>query len=269
MTIQVKDLPEGLNDTVATRLRFARDAIKLPRNQVTMATGIPVKSIEKFENGSMEPSVSRLVALCELYGVTVDYVLGQDNDQVITEPDDTEPEAEKATVVSDDTEYGPATILGELDALRETSFIGSQRRAMALVDELNRLLHFLEPDELSQIANNRGLFLDPEDSGSLFSDFFDEDPEEGQKYCGLVEERIADTAILGIDLYTVEMDPLEALADGFGIEAIGNYICNDWNDHSDLVPAIRPQLRAMALTGTLPQFEDQEQFPRRRIEKDE
>ena len=83
MTTQVKDLPETQSDTVATRLRKSRDAIGLTRADVVKETGIPAKSIEKFENGNQEPSVSRLVTLCKLYDVTEAYILGQENAQVI------------------------------------------------------------------------------------------------------------------------------------------------------------------------------------------
>lgn len=266
MTTQVKDLPETQSNTVATRLREARDERGLTRSEVTTATGIPVKSIEKFENGNQEPSVSRMVTLCELYEVSAAHILGQENVLVDEVTDDVEAKGMALAVIkNENADDGPEVILDELDGLRANSFDGSQRRAMALIGELVRMLRFLEPGELLQVANDRDLFEDECEGQSSLLDIilgaFNVDPMEGQKYCGLIEERIIDTAVFGTDLYAIKMAPLEVLADELGIMAPGLFF--SWEDQAELVPAIRARLRELVFSEDAPQFEDQEKFPRR------
>lgn len=55
--------------TIATRLREGRSAVGMTRKQVADATGVPIKTLEKYENGQMEPSVSRLRALSNFLGL--------------------------------------------------------------------------------------------------------------------------------------------------------------------------------------------------------
>jgi DNA-binding XRE family transcriptional regulator len=54
------------------RLRAAREASKFTRSQVTEFTGIPAKSVEKFEAGQQQPSAERLIRLAKLFDTTVD-----------------------------------------------------------------------------------------------------------------------------------------------------------------------------------------------------
>ncbi len=173
-----------------------------------------------------------------------------------------------AVIENEYTNDGPAAIFDELDSMRADSFAGSQRRAMALMDELVRMLRFLEPEELLQVANDRDLFEDECEDQSSLLDFilqiFIDDPKEGQKYCGLVEERIVDTAILGVDLYAVEMEPLEELASEYGVEPEHVFLAGGtWEGHAELVPAIRSKVREMVFSGNMPEFDNLELYPRR------
>ena len=264
MTMQVKDLPENLNETVATRLRLARDAAGRTRATVTTETGIPAKSIEKFENGHQEPSVSRLVTLCTLYGVSVDHILGQNNDPITPELNAIEQGMAAASDEGLSKTNGPAAILNELDAMRANSFVLSKRRAMALVDELVRQLRFLEPDELLRLAGIRGIYKGECQDIETLIDFFFDDPDKGQKYCGLVEERIIDTAVIGVDLYTIELASLEHLIEDLAISPEGfDDLFSEWNGHDNIIPEIRTTLRGMSIAGNAPDFNNLEKLPRR------
>jgi hypothetical protein len=105
-------------------------------------------------------------------------------------------------------------------------------------------------------------------SSSYIDDIFAVNPDDAQNFCGLIEERIVDTAILGVDLHAIERDALASLADRLSEEqdalerpaAFGF----SWGKHTDFVPLIRPFLRMMALTNNMPDFTDREVFPRRR-----
>lgn len=55
--------------TIATLLREARADLGLTRKAVADATGIPIKTLEKFENGQAEPNISRGKALAHYLGI--------------------------------------------------------------------------------------------------------------------------------------------------------------------------------------------------------
>lgn len=57
-------------------LRTARIRRGLTMDQVSAATGIRKNSISNYEHERDQPPYPRLAALCRLYGVTPDQVLG-------------------------------------------------------------------------------------------------------------------------------------------------------------------------------------------------
>ncbi|WP_417821369.1 helix-turn-helix domain-containing protein [Terasakiella sp.] len=63
---------------LGTRLRSKRDEAGLTRKIVHEKTGIPLSSIEKYENGSTDVPVSRLFDLANLYHVTMPWLLGEE-----------------------------------------------------------------------------------------------------------------------------------------------------------------------------------------------
>ena len=80
MAMPMEDAHEADDDTLASRLRQARDDMGFSRAELARRTGIPAKSIEKFEFGTQEPSVSRLQALSEALEVTFQSLAGMDAD---------------------------------------------------------------------------------------------------------------------------------------------------------------------------------------------
>ncbi|MNW38908.1 HTH-type transcriptional regulator ImmR [compost metagenome] len=64
----------------AKRLKEARlKANNMTQMQVRDATGINNKTLSGYETGKNEPDFETLRELCELYGVTTDWILGKTN----------------------------------------------------------------------------------------------------------------------------------------------------------------------------------------------
>lgn len=271
MVKQVRDLPE--NDAIATmgvKLRNARDELGISRAKVQDETGIPAKTLEHYEAGASEPTLTRLKALCDLYKLPFGEMAGTEEG-----PKEIAGETPKEgeTVPEEVTGGMPVVeaMLDELAAFRVAGFDGSQRRAMAIVDELTTAMKRLESDELEALAEMRELFEGDRPTADGIFGLFVEDIDEAQRFCGLVEERIVDTAILGADLYAIDREALVAVADDikdeFDIEEprfLGWSDC--WGYYAEFVPLIREPLRKLALMGKGIDFTDPGKFPRRELE---
>lgn len=270
MTQQVKDLPHDQNNTAATRLRDARELMGYSRAELAKRTGIPAKSIEKFEYGSQEPSISRLQALATALEVSPQWIMGE-GDQVpvkgklpawdnTTEAADVAPplpRPENEPVNENDLATEVRVILDTLDDMRSEMFEGTRRRAMALADNAKNLMRNLEPDELLELADERGLHKCDGDNEESITALFADGPDKGQEYCGSIEDRILDTAILGVDLYAVDRDALVKVADDHEDEhdiERPAWLGLSWGEHSEFVPLIRVPLLAQAYSGNAMQL---------------
>lgn len=58
------------------RLRSLRIENKKTLDNVAQFLGISMSTVCKFENGSRSPKAEQIVALCKMYGVSADYLLG-------------------------------------------------------------------------------------------------------------------------------------------------------------------------------------------------
>ena len=76
------------------RFKIARENANLSQKSAAISIGVKAPSMSAWENGSARPTIENLVAMAELYGVTVDYLLGID-------PSDIQ-ETKKEPAVSDD-----------------------------------------------------------------------------------------------------------------------------------------------------------------------
>ena len=63
---------------VAERLRRAREKLFLTQEYVASHVGLPRTAIVQIESGNRKVSAEELAALCSLYGVSADYILGKD-----------------------------------------------------------------------------------------------------------------------------------------------------------------------------------------------
>ncbi len=62
------------------RLRQARKKKHLSQVSVGMKLNTTHATISRYENEKLEPSLDTLKALCKLYNVSADYILGLDNE---------------------------------------------------------------------------------------------------------------------------------------------------------------------------------------------
>ena len=64
-------------DKLAERLRMERARKNVTQEEVAQATGTTTVAICQYEKGTREPTVSKLAALAEYYGVSLDYLVGK------------------------------------------------------------------------------------------------------------------------------------------------------------------------------------------------
>ena len=231
---------------IGARLRQARDDAGFSRARLGQITGIGPRVIEKIETGTQEPSASRVRKLCEALNIEMAGLLGMD--KAPTRPAPVPASVEIETVNPADL---AADMLDKLDTMREEGFGETPRAAMAAVKEIKQVLETLDAPELLALAKERGLAAnDLSDTGSIFS-LFESDPCEGHAYCGSVEDRIIDTAILGADLWSIEVKRLHKVADGLvdlgQLKEPGFF--DGWGEHKTLAPQLRPLLWQMATAG--------------------
>jgi transcriptional regulator with XRE-family HTH domain len=258
---------------LSKRLREAREAAGMSRAKAGDASGLSPRSIEKYEYGSAEPPVSKLRMLAETYGVTPDYFLAVGEavvslpveSQTIDKESERLVESQPADAVK--SEPTVSDVLAEMDGLREIQFEGARRRAIVMMDDINGHLSRLEPDELTALASERGVYLTDCRDGETIFGLFKEDSDIAQAECENIQARIIDTAILGVDLFAVERDALASLADDlaeyYNLQAPGIFGLA-WGDQNEMVELLRPALRERAFAGNGIEFENEEKFPRRR-----
>ena len=60
-----------------TNLKEARETNKLSQKYVAATVGVSAPTVSEWESGKKTPTVENLLKLSDLYGVTVDYLLGR------------------------------------------------------------------------------------------------------------------------------------------------------------------------------------------------
>lgn len=267
MTAKLNDTPEGHEETPAMRLRQARENLNLSRAELARRTGISPKVIEKFEYGSQEPSLSRIKSLSEALEVTTLWIMGEEEtsfkqeEAVVTMPG---PKKESAN--ENDPMAEVILYLEEIDDFRNKGFEGAKRGALALVGDLKSVLKYLEPEQLVKLASDRNLYQCEKETPEDIDEMFSANLSEGQEYCGSIEERIVDTALLGMDLYWLNIQALVALANSFDIEFISEGTVSNSSyepDHMEVINALRDELRMKAMSRDPVQLDDESVFTKR------
>ena len=264
MVKQTHDLPENnAEETLAHKLRAARDNINLSRANVHAKTGISAKSLEKYEDGSSDLPLGRLKALCNLYNISLSDLL---NDGKPTEnhvlgntphADGNNPED-----ITEDMISIVRNMLEQLDEYQASDFAGAPRRGMAQKSDALQVIKHLEADELLELAEERNLYMGDLPSQEELLALFERDIDKFQIACHHIENRIVDTAILGTDLHTIEKDALASLADDLREDhSIESPKMFGWGEYSDFVPVIRNQLHKLAFSEMAIDLLDKEEFP--------
>ena len=60
------------------RLKECRIAAGMTQQYVALTLGVKAPSVSNWESGKTLPTADNLIALANLYGVTIDYLLGRD-----------------------------------------------------------------------------------------------------------------------------------------------------------------------------------------------
>lgn len=71
----------GNLEGLAHRLRSLREEVGLSQREVGEICGLSRKSMVRIERDGTNPTAEELLALAELYEVSVDYILGRVNDR--------------------------------------------------------------------------------------------------------------------------------------------------------------------------------------------
>ncbi len=87
------------------RFRECREASGLTQKYVALTLGVKGPSVSNWESGKTTPTTENVAALAKLYNVSVDYLLGRDEEQPQAVED-----VERQRYVSKLTEYTPAQL---------------------------------------------------------------------------------------------------------------------------------------------------------------
>ena len=66
-----------MNDTIAERLLNLREKMKYSQGEVARRIGVTPTTISAYEHNEINPSLSNLIALADLYHTSTDYILGR------------------------------------------------------------------------------------------------------------------------------------------------------------------------------------------------
>lgn len=60
-----------------SRLRHIRNAGHKTQREVADALGVQARSYQAYEGGAREPNIAKLIALADLFDVSLDYLMGR------------------------------------------------------------------------------------------------------------------------------------------------------------------------------------------------
>ncbi|WP_175474060.1 helix-turn-helix domain-containing protein [Thalassobaculum litoreum] len=238
---------------IAERIKRARTEAGMSRKALSDATGISARTIERIENGEQEVTVQRVKLLATATGKSAAWLQGDEK------PDDEVDEFPAPAPKPDPSRRSeppvpPTTAdvyasLRMIDTLRSEGFDGTIRQAMATCDQVRSMLAYQEPAALVEIASSRGIDRTTFPKAREIQERLENAPEAGHQDCAAIQERIIDTAILGVDLHVVSPKALQDMAKSSGLESDGWL---GWSNDNALIEAVRPTARRMAFADQLP-----------------
>lgn len=225
--------------TVASRFRQAREEKGLSRKQLSELTGIPVRSIERIEYATQEPSISRTMLLCRHLEVPMEEIMGEVDSQAPNAPaeededpvsaarrdlariarrfgmkvvypgPDSEPAAAAgAALVPDqgaaDVDASPldrSQVLAELEDFAEDSGTNARGTARRLESAADDLAD-ATLSELVDLAEERG----------LGPDGLPDPDTAGDKAADELRTRLLIEAVYGVDLHDLSAEALERVS---------------------------------------------------------
>ncbi len=133
-------------------------------------------------------------------------------------------------------------ILHEIDLFREDGLQNHPRKMPKLTQKAMAVGATLEFSDIEFLANERSIILP-----DFNIDEYDEEEQEAL-LCEFVL-RLIDTAAIGIDLYTLDMDTLNIFRRKH--TDVGRPLFVSWNEPADLVPELRETYWQKAMQGSL------------------
>lgn len=213
-------------NTFGNRLKLARERERYSRPALSKATGIPVKSLEKYEYDEAPPNIDRLRDLADKLNVTTEYLMHGQQEFVPTG------ESPEAASENEPSKLSVLEQLKQLDDMRLKGFSKFWRSAPRLFAIVEAEIGSLNSDELLDLAEARQLA--PIKNVGAFEAV---DRDE-------TVHRVLDTAYFGVDLHYLEQSSLEELAEEFNLEPdIRGIIFSHWSDIRPLASALRIVLR--------------------------
>lgn len=258
MTVKITEVTKEDRATFGMRLQTLRENMALSRRELAEQTGIPMKSIEKFETGLMSPNIDRLQELARVLETPVSYMLDGEQPELPRQDTPAEPVENHAEAVEDTEDVQDEFLV--LDEMREEGFQNYWRSAPRIIDTLRLRIDGLSYEELLDIAEERALMAIPESEIKRFDTL---ELEDQAMTLGALKERIIDTAYFGVDLFKLKMEPLIRLAEKQKLEGdVKGWASDNWSSQAVLVAALRPQVRELAMKGSSPDFHDENSFPK-------
>ena len=113
------------------RIKEARKASGLSQKYVAMTIGVAGPSVSNWESGKTKPTPENYISLAQLFGVTVDYLMGVDDAQLVQT---------KEGLHSDNTEKkSPVTD----EEIKFALFDGDQEITDAQFEEVKRFAQYV------------------------------------------------------------------------------------------------------------------------------
>ena len=255
--------------TFGARLRSERDKQGLSRPALSKLTDgtLSARVIDHLENGTTDATGPRVEVLSKALDVNRNWLMfgepvsgNQENDNPVSAPDDHPvypgDVPEKALMTLESAPESPKKALGALgvpdasrqyfdamrqalshiEQLREDGLEKHPRKLPKLLDKAVEIGQCLEQSDLKKLAEIRSVDIAGFSDDSLQEELFAE-----------ITLRLIDTALLGMDLYVLDMDTLEAYAEKADVSSpfLG------WKNHEKIVRNVRGAYWKEALKGGL------------------
>ena len=115
-------MQENENDLFSQRLREIRKRSGVPQSSIATYLSITVSAYSIFETGKGKPSYTRLIALADYFGVSLDYLVGRSDDPRREEYEPIRLQKERAGIIAKETgllETLPGSLLPAYNEAKE------------------------------------------------------------------------------------------------------------------------------------------------------
>jgi len=260
------------------RLRKSRNDQGLSRAALSRLTEneISARVIDHLEQGTTDATIRRAEVLAGALDIEMNWLLfgepGDELDNDTEDPEDTpvdlpgvpeipgktgqdrseipgEPGQEQSRPVGP-VRTDPARkyfdkledILIDIDELREQGLQNHPRKMPKLIQRASDTGEFLELSDIQELAFERDIKIPETDITELGE-------EKREELMDELVRRLIDSAVLGIDLYKLDMDTLDIFRKKH--TEVSAPAFRNWRGHTELVPEIRESYRSKAMEGNI------------------